>query len=129
MTAPLASDSTLRPWQLRPIKAKLFTSLTHHPSVEDLVRASKRHLRLAAFSMHRDDDLTFAPLFMLVLVKAAAALSQPFPKCGAFHYLAPIYLSVILSKHYRIEFLHFAFTGYVATILQFLRFPLSCIKY
>jgi hypothetical protein len=62
-------DSTLRPWQLRPIKAKLFTSLTHHSSVEDLVRASKRHLRLAAFSMDCDDDLTFASLFMFVSVK------------------------------------------------------------
>jgi hypothetical protein len=79
--------------------------------------------------MHRDDDLTFAPLFMLVLVKAAAALSQPLPKCGAFHYLAP-HLSVgDLTKHYRIEFLHFAFTGCVATIPQSLRFPLICIKY
>jgi hypothetical protein len=77
---------------LRPIKAKLFTSLTHHPSVEDLVRASKRHLRLAAFSMDCDDDLTFASLFMFVSVKTAAALGQPFPKCGAFHCFAPLYL-------------------------------------
>lgn len=69
-----ASNSTLRPRQLRPIKAELFTSLLHHPRIEDLVRASKRDLRLAAFSMHRDDDLTFAPLFMLVSVKAAAVL-------------------------------------------------------
>ena len=64
-----ASDATLRPWQLRPVEAELVTSLTHHPSVENLVRASERDLRLAAFSMHRDDDLTFAPLFMLVSVK------------------------------------------------------------
>jgi hypothetical protein len=74
---------------LRPIKAELFTSLTHHPSVEYLVRASKRDLGLAAFSMHRDDDLTFASLFMLVSVKATAALGQPFPKYGAFHALLP----------------------------------------
>jgi hypothetical protein len=57
---------------------RAFTSLTHHPSVEYLVRASKRDLGLAAFSMHRDDDLTFASLFMLVSVKATAALGQPF---------------------------------------------------
>ncbi|MGD0317453.1 MAG: hypothetical protein ABSB37_16265 [Xanthobacteraceae bacterium] len=37
------------------------------------MRASKGDLRLSAFSMHGDDDLTFAPL-MFVLVKAAAAL-------------------------------------------------------
>jgi hypothetical protein len=78
---------------LRPIKAEFFTSLTHHPSVEDLVRASKGDLSLAAFSMHRDDDLTFAP-HMFVSVKAAAALGQPFPKCGAFHCFAPMYLYV-----------------------------------
>jgi len=42
--------------------------------------------------MHRDDDLTFAPLFMLVLVKAAAVLGQPFPKCGTFHHFVPMYL-------------------------------------
>jgi hypothetical protein len=80
---------------LRPIKAELFTSLAHHPSVEDLARASKRDLGLAAFSMDRDDDLSFAPLFMLVSVKAAAALGQPFPKCGAFHCFAPKHLYLI----------------------------------
>jgi len=37
---PKPSDSILWPWELRPIKAELFTSPTHHPSVEDLVRAS-----------------------------------------------------------------------------------------
>ena len=45
------------------------------------MRASKGYLRLAALSMHRDDDLTFAPLFMLVLVKSAAvpaAISEMF---------------------------------------------------
>jgi hypothetical protein len=68
----VVSDSTRGPWQLRPIKAQLFTSPTHHPSVEDLARASKGDLRFASFSMHRDDDLTLAPLFMLVSVKAAA---------------------------------------------------------
>ena len=46
--------------------------------------------------MHRDNDLTFAPLFMLVSVKAAAVLGQPFPKCGAFHCFAPMYPYVIL---------------------------------
>jgi hypothetical protein len=35
--------------------------------------------------MHCDHDLTLAPLFMLVSVKAATVLGQPFPKCGAFH--------------------------------------------
>jgi hypothetical protein len=45
---------------------------------ENLVRAPKGNLcRLSAFSMHRDHDLTLAPLLMLVSVKAAAALSQP----------------------------------------------------
>ena len=43
-------------------------------------------------SMHCDDDLTFASLFMFVSVKTAAALGQPFPKCRAFHCFAPIYL-------------------------------------
>jgi hypothetical protein len=80
----------------------------HHPSVEDLVRASKRDFRLAAFSMHCDDDLTFATLFMLVLVKAAAELGQPFPKCGAFHRFAPIYLKVILLAQNRVEPLGFS---------------------
>jgi hypothetical protein len=41
--------------------------------------------------MYRDDDLTLAPLFMLVPVKAAAVLGQPFPKCGTFHCFVPIY--------------------------------------
>jgi hypothetical protein len=41
--------------------------------------------------MYRDDDLTLAPLFMLVPVKAAAVLGQPFPKCGTFHRLVPVY--------------------------------------
>ena len=40
--------------------------------------ASKGYLRLAALSMHRDDDLTFAPLFMLVVVKSAAVLASHF---------------------------------------------------
>jgi hypothetical protein len=35
---------------------------------------------------------TFAPLFTLVLVKAAAVLGQPFPKCGVFHHFVPMYL-------------------------------------
>jgi hypothetical protein len=46
--------------------------------------------------MHRDHDLTFAPLFMLLSVKATAALAQPFPECGAFHCVAPMYLQVAL---------------------------------
>jgi hypothetical protein len=33
---------------------------------------------------------------MLVSVKAAAVLGQPFPKCGAFHCFAPMYPYVIL---------------------------------
>jgi hypothetical protein len=60
------------------------------------VRASKRDLRLSALSMHRDDDLTFAPLFMLVLIKAAAMLGQPFPKCGTFHCTVPIDLNHVI---------------------------------
>jgi hypothetical protein len=88
----VASDPTGGPWQLRAIKTELFTSPTHHSSVEDLVRAPKGNLCLSASSMHRDDDLTFAPLFMLVLVKAAAVLGQPFPKCGTFHHFVPMYL-------------------------------------
>jgi hypothetical protein len=40
--------------------------------------------------MHRDDDLALAPLFMLVSVKAAAVLGQPFPKCGTFHCFVPL---------------------------------------
>jgi hypothetical protein len=55
------------------------------------MRAPKRNFCLSAFSMHRDHDLTLAPLFMLVSVKAAAVLGQPFPKCGAFHCFVPIY--------------------------------------
>jgi hypothetical protein len=55
------------------------------------MRAPKRNLCLSAFSMHRDCDLTLAPLFMLVSVKAAAVLGQPFPKCGTFHCFVPIY--------------------------------------
>jgi hypothetical protein len=35
--------------------------------------------------MHRDHDLTLTPLFMLVSVKAAAVLGQPFPKYSTFH--------------------------------------------
>jgi len=88
----VASDSTLRPWQPRPIKAEFFTSPTHHSIVEDLVRASKGNLCLSAFSMHRDDDLTLAPLFMLASVKATAVLGQPFSKCGTFHCFVPVYL-------------------------------------
>jgi hypothetical protein len=42
------------------------------------VRAPKGNLCLSAFSMHCDHDLTLAPLFMLVSVKAATVLSQPF---------------------------------------------------
>jgi hypothetical protein len=41
--------------------------------------------------MHRDHDLTLTPLFMLVSVKAAAVLGQPFPKCGTFHCFVPVY--------------------------------------
>jgi hypothetical protein len=70
----VASDSIPGPWKPRPIKAQLFTSPTHDPSVDDLARASKGDLRFAPFSMHRDDDLTLATLFMLVSVKAAAVL-------------------------------------------------------
>jgi hypothetical protein len=55
------------------------------------MRAPKRNFCLSAFSMHRDHDLTLAPLFMLVSVKAAAVLGQPFPKCGTFHCFVPIY--------------------------------------
>ncbi|MFZ1150642.1 MAG: hypothetical protein WAR76_13025 [Xanthobacteraceae bacterium] len=87
----VASDSTLGSWQPRPIKAELFTSPTHHSSVDDLVRAPKGNLCLSAFSMHCDHDLTLAPLFMLVSVKAAAVLGQPFPKCGTFHCFVPVY--------------------------------------
>jgi len=87
----VASDSTLGPWKPRPIKAQLFTSPTHHPSVEGLARAAKGDLCLSAFSMHRDDDLTLAPLFMLVSVKAATVLGEPFPKCGTFHCYVPMY--------------------------------------
>jgi hypothetical protein len=52
--------------------------------------------------MHGDDDLTFAPL-MFVLVKAAAALGQPFPKCGAFHCFTPTYRCVILYAHCKLR--------------------------
>jgi hypothetical protein len=41
--------------------------------------------------MHCHHDLTLAPLFMLVSVKAAAVLGQPFPKCGTFHCFVPMY--------------------------------------
>ena len=88
--APRSLDPTSGAWQLRPIKAELITSPTHNPRVEALMGASKGYLRLAALSMHRDDDLTFAPLFMLVVVKSAAVLSQPFPKCFTFHCFVPM---------------------------------------
>jgi hypothetical protein len=55
------------------------------------VRAPKGNLCLSAFSMHCDHDLTLAPPFMLVPVKAATVLGQPFPKCGAFHRFVPVY--------------------------------------
>ena len=55
------------------------------------MRASEGDLCPSAFSMYRNDDLTFAPLFMLVLIKTAAVLSQPFPKCGTFHCFVPMY--------------------------------------
>jgi hypothetical protein len=87
----VASDPTLGSWQPRPIKAELFTSPTHHSSVEDLVRTPEGNLCLSAFSMHCDHDLTLAPLFMLVSVKAATVLGQPFPKCGTFHRFVPMY--------------------------------------
>jgi hypothetical protein len=77
----------------------------HKPDAPPARRVSGASLQekpLAAFSMHRDDHLTFAPLFMLVSVKAAAALGQPFPKCGAFHYFAPVY-HVILSAQYHVD--------------------------
>jgi hypothetical protein len=61
--------------------------------------------------MHRDNDLTFAPLFMLVSVKAAAVLGQPFPKCGAFRCFAPLYPYVILYTQNCVEPLRFSFTG------------------
>jgi hypothetical protein len=89
---------------LRPIKAEFLTSLTHHPSVEDLVRASKGDLCLSTFSMHRDDDLAFAALFMLVSVKAAAVLGQPFPKCGAFHCFVPMYQGLDRVEPLRLSF-------------------------
>jgi hypothetical protein len=41
--------------------------------------------------MHRDQDLTLAPLFMLVSVKAATVLGQPFSKRGTFHCFVPMY--------------------------------------
>ena len=107
----VASDSTLGPWQLRPIKAELFTSPTHHSSIEDLVRASKGNLCLSAFSMHRDDDLALAPLFMLVSVKAAAVLGQPFPKCGTFHCFVPMYQDLDCVEPLRLR-LHSKLSNY-----------------
>jgi hypothetical protein len=41
--------------------------------------------------MHRNDDLTLAPPFMLVSVKTTAMLGQPFPKCGTFHCFIPMH--------------------------------------
>ena len=55
------------------------------------MRAPKGNLCLSAFSMHCDHDLTLAALFMLVSVKAATVLGQPFPKCGTFHCFVPVY--------------------------------------
>lgn len=107
----VASDSTLGPWQPRPIKVELFTSPTHHSSIEDLVRASKGNLCLSAFSMHRDDDLALAPLFMLVSVKAAAVLGQPFPKCGTFHCFVPMYQDLDCVEPLRLQ-LHSKLSNY-----------------
>jgi len=86
------------------MKPELFTSPTHHSSVEDLVRASKGNLCRSAFSMHRDDDVTLAPLFMLVSVKAAAMLGQPFPKCGTFHCFVPMYQDLDCVEPLRLSF-------------------------
>jgi hypothetical protein len=55
------------------------------------VRTPKGNLCLSALSMHCDHDLTLAPLFMLVSVKAATVLGQPLPKCGTFHRFVPMY--------------------------------------
>ena len=48
--------------------------------------------------MHRDDDLALAPPLMLVSVKAAAVLGQPFPKCGTFHCFVPMYQDLDLRR-------------------------------
>jgi hypothetical protein len=65
------------------------------------VRAPKGNLCLSAFSMHCDHDLTLAPLFMLVSVKAATVLGQPFPKCGAFHRFIPMLPRYLCPQAYR----------------------------
>jgi len=54
--------------------------------------------------MHRDDDLALAPLFMLVSVKAAATLGQPFPKCGTFHCFVPMYQDLDCVEPLRLSF-------------------------
>jgi hypothetical protein len=74
---------------LGPIKTEFFTGPAHHARVENLARASKRNLRLSAFSMHRYHDATFAPL-TLMPIETAPLLDQPFSKCCAFHCYAPV---------------------------------------
>jgi hypothetical protein len=69
--------------------------------------------------MHRDDDLTFAPLFMLVSVKAAALFGQPFPKCGAFHCFAPLYPYAMFYTQNRIAPLRLSLTRNLSIMRKF----------
>jgi hypothetical protein len=62
------------------------------PSVEDLLGASKRDFHLAAFSMHRDDDLTSAPLFMPVVGQSGSLARSTISEMWRFPLLAPMYL-------------------------------------
>jgi len=55
------SDTTLGPWQLRPIKSELFARPTHHACVDGLMGASKGDLGLAALAMYRYDDGGLGP--------------------------------------------------------------------
>jgi hypothetical protein len=61
--------------------------------------------------MHRDDDLALAPLFMLVSVKAAAVLGQPFPECGTFHCFVPMYQDLDCVEPLRLQ-LHSKLSNY-----------------
>jgi hypothetical protein len=67
------SDTTLRSWQLRPIKPELFANPMYRAGVEGLTGASEGHLGLSALSMYRYDDVALAPL-MLMPIEATSLL-------------------------------------------------------
>jgi hypothetical protein len=66
---------------------QFFTGAPNDASIKNLARAAQRHLGLPPLTMHRHVHLACAAL-LLVRVKAATVLGQPFPKRRAFHRLS-----------------------------------------